>query len=64
MDFECYITYSKQYQRNINQRDGSCNIHLDKNLFLEYDKICIKSTRAIAQLGRAPRLHTRQCFFS
>lgn len=41
----------------------SCNIYLDKNLFIEYDKICIKSTRAIAQLGRAPRLHMRQCFF-
>ncbi len=27
-----------------------------------HDKICITSTRAIAQLGRAPRLHARQCF--
>lgn len=26
------------------------------------DKICITSTRAIAQLGRATRLHARQCF--
>ena len=25
--------------------------------------LCIKSKRAIAQLGRAPRLHVRQCFF-
>jgi hypothetical protein len=28
-----------------------------------HDKMCITSTRAIAQLGRAPRLHARQCFF-
>ena len=28
-----------------------------------HDKICITNTRAIAQLGRAPRLHVRQCFF-
>ena len=27
------------------------------------DKICITNKRAIAQLGRAPRLHARQCFF-
>jgi len=27
-----------------------------------HDKICITSIRAIAQLGRAPRLHARQCF--
>ena len=24
--------------------------------------MCITNTRAIAQLGRAPRLHVRQCF--
>ena len=42
---------------------ASCNIHLDKQLSSYYDKICIKSTRAVAQLGRAPRLHERQCFF-
>ena len=28
----------------------------------QHDKICITNTRAIAQLGRAPRLHVRQCF--
>jgi hypothetical protein len=28
-----------------------------------HDKLSITSTRAIAQLGRAPRLHARQCFF-
>jgi len=27
-----------------------------------YDKMCITNIRAIAQLGRAPRLHARQCF--
>lgn len=30
---------------------------------IKYVSKCIKHTRAIAQLGRAPRLHVRQCFF-
>lgn len=29
----------------------------------QHDKIFITNPRAIAQLGRAPRLHMRQCFF-
>lgn len=63
MDYKCNMT-SKQYQSKRPKRYdvGSCNIHLDKKLSTYYDKICIRSTRAIAQLGRAPRLHARQCF--
>lgn len=51
---------------NTNQTDQRAMI-LDHGIFILtrnylHDKICITSTRAIAQLGRAPRLHARQCF--
>lgn len=47
----------------MNQRD----MMLDHVIFILtrnylHVKICITSIRAIAQLGRAPRLHARQCF--
>lgn len=51
---------------NNNQRNQRAMM-LDQGIFIltrNYlqDKICITSTRAIAQLGRATRLHARQCF--
>lgn len=62
MDYKQNIFY-KQYQ--LNKRAHRTMI-LDHGIFILtrnylHDKICI--TRAIAQLGRAPRLHARQCFF-
>ena len=52
---------------NTDQRDKR-NRMLDHVIFIltrnyRHDKIYITSKRAIAQLGRAPRLHARRCFF-
>ena len=56
MDYKLNITY-KQYQ----SKRSKNYLILTRNYL--HDKIGITSIRAIAQLGRAPRLHERQCFF-
>lgn len=60
MDYKWNITY-KQYQSK--RFDHVIFILTINSLHNMIKYVSKKSTRAIAQLGRAPRLHARQCFF-